>query len=360
MIVRLQWKPLQLFLWEIYARGEEKMKIGDCRLNAVSYLLEKKNIYFSPAMCLGIGEGYDFSFWVEKSGRFPSIVMMGRTSNCEEILLQNLSIRYEKFGNPSCNQEKNDSELQQILKQGHYALIYLDRYYLKYLENKFGRSHCGFHSVVLWDIDNSDLWGIHDALALDESVVAKLSIVEGRASKTQPFPSKYEGLYISEIADYTKLSDMDSLIYHAILNNMKRYSESYNSGLKALDSFSNQLKSLTALYLKYGHGDSLLRSQMILFFNYIHDFEDSHSFYRKLYAEFLEEAEIRFGCELESINEEFYKIGDEWIRISCLLNSTCQGNLSNVLNELAMMLERVVVEEKEAVDNLTDIVSKKI
>ena len=71
---------------------------GDCRQITISKLMEVNHIEISPPMCFGIGEGYDFRYWIEKSLKIPLIVLSGNYS-FEERLFDNLNVRYQKIIN---------------------------------------------------------------------------------------------------------------------------------------------------------------------------------------------------------------------------------------------------------------------
>ena len=73
------------------------MRLGDCNLGAASYLLKDKGLNITPEMCFGIGEGYGFSFWVEKSNWLPVVVIMGRTRSCEEDLFRKCISTFSLF-----------------------------------------------------------------------------------------------------------------------------------------------------------------------------------------------------------------------------------------------------------------------
>lgn len=325
------------------------MEIGDCRLSAISYLLYRDNIMLPPVMCFGLGEGYDFSFWVERSGRVPLIAIMGRTTDCESHLLNRLGVSFVDIGDSSATAQSNKQELESVLDEGRCVALTVDRYYLKALRDKFGPTHCGFHSLVVFkNTDNDDCYGVRDVLAPDIDTISKTEVSQARSSAIHPFPPLYRGCYLSDQAELAKRQQATSqvvdahMIYQAVESNMKQYRCADTRGIHALQSFVDQFahvtKSSTSSLKKL-----FLKVQIDFIVQMIAEVDDTHSFHRLLYKHFLQESQDRYDCAFPQAIREFSYLGSLW---EALVNKLADvkalptdARVTTLLDELRKILE---------------------
>lgn len=322
--------------------------MGDCRLGAISKLLEEKDIFISPAMCFGLGEGYDFNFWVEKNMQLPMIIILGRSINCEERLLENLAIPYKKIGNVNNTIEENEKELEDAFERGSRVFVTVDRYYLGYLHDKYGRSHCGFHSVVLSKSNNKSEYGIFDVLDKKTSVVSKEEIRKARAANVQPFSPNFEGFYIEnslklgEQADITK-----DKVLKVIEKNMTRFLEEKDCGIKAFSKFVNQLKILSKMCNDSGYKASFFKVQIKFLCKFIREFEDTHTFYRDVYKKFILEISIKYQINFSNSLKKLSNLSKKWSDLGEQIIKKEEEKMSKQLEFIIIELNELVKYERE-------------
>lgn len=272
--------------------------VGDCRLITMSKLLEKSSITLSPAMCFGIGEGYDFKYWIEKNLKVPMIVMMGN-NNCDETLLNNIGLNYEII-NASHN-------LDLILNCNNNVMVDVDRYYLDYLGSKFGRSHFGKHVLLLSKCDEQN-YLCFDALDDSISQIGKEVVEKARFSEIQPFPPEGKGIYLSDVS---QININEEIIKDVISNNMKQYISSDNHGIARFKSFIKQLEMLLPM-LGEGKQVAYFNVQLEFLCKYIREFETTQSFYRYIYRDFLNEVALEYKLQLENDIRRVEELGERW------------------------------------------------
>lgn len=243
---------------------------------------------------------------------------MGRTSDCESRLLNRLGVPFVDIGEPSATTQYNEQELESVLDKGRCVALTVDRYYLKALRDRFGPTHCGFHCLVVFkDTDSDDCYGVRDVLAPDIEAISKTEVSQARSSTIHPFPPLYRGCYLSDQTELARHQQTTSkivdahMIYQAVESNMKQYRCADTRGIHALQSFVDQFAHMTKT------SDSrvkklFLRVQIDFIIQMIAEVDDTHSFHRLLYKQFLQESQDRYDCAFPQAIREFSYLGSLW------------------------------------------------
>lgn len=313
------------------------MELGDCNLGAASYLLKDKGLNITPEMCFGIGEGYGFSFWVEKSNRLPIVVIMGRTRSCEENLFRKCGFDQVKIGSPLKSSNENSLELERLVNQNQKVCVQVDRYYIPRLREKFGASHCGAHCFVVAS-KSPNTFSLFDSLLPQESEIEKEVVALGRSSTYQPFSPEFNGYYIEGLT--SRRFEIDkNLLYTSVQKNMEKYRQDDNSGLRALFSFKNQFNTISGS-LPSVICEKFLGVQIGFLIQLISELEETHSFYRGIYKNFLIQAQ-QIGCTFESSIQLFEELEKRWVAISNKLYTLRDFSLSEKISILITFLDEV-------------------
>lgn len=326
---------------------------GDCRNITISKMLRNENIILSPAMCFGLGECYDFKYWIDRKSKFPMMIIMGRDHDGEIKLLNNLKLSVKTIGNLNKSIEDNMDEMNVVLKDGKDVLINVDRYFLNYFDKKFNSYHCGWHSVLVekaLDMDSENIiYSVFEPLLDEEKEISAQSLAKGRSSECGPFSPEFYGFYISE-----KLKDVNidfQFVKETIKRNFERY-VSEDGGIYSLNKFKENMlclkdESITQSNIIY------IKMQLNFMSKYILEYENTHTFYRKVYAYFLEEIDENYKLNnLAQEKKNFELLGDEWHDLGNLMMNYDKKISSTYIEKVEKLINSILENEKTAAGEL--------
>ena len=310
--------------------------MSDCRLITVSELLRR----------LGLSEGYDFNYWIEKNIKIPMLVMTGKSKN-EKKLFDNLGVQYQLIN--------EDTDLESTVMQRKNVIVNVDRYYLDYLSKRFGRTHFGQHAILLSEGDEYS-YTCFDALDNTVDSLSKDVVAMARASKIQPFPPNHEGFYILQNRA-VKLTG--TVVSMAIKRNMDAFLHSKDHGISRLESFIGQLELILSM-IGVGNYAKYFDVQIDFLCKYIREFESTKSFYRYAYEEFLKEARESYSLPIENCIKMCVQLGDAWYRMGeDLISYRHQNDSATVkLKQIADSLRTIVELERRFAEELSAACTK--
>lgn len=336
------------------------MNYGDCRSITLSKMLRENECEISPQMIFGVGNGYDFLYWIEKSTKYPMIVTLGRNLKTEFSFLESLKIKIQKEGNTNLTADQNMEILNNILQTGKSVLINVDRYYLKYLKEEYNNYHCGHHSILIYSYqqsDNGKIYRIYDALDENIKTCSELEIKLGASSQCKPFAPDFQMFYIK---DPKKNIEIDfEIVKRSIKENITNYLESEKGGLISLRRFVFEILSIREQLREEPKLKMYIKLQMNFIYSYIEEFEYTKSFYRGVYSKFLEEVKDNYGIkELEVNIGEFKELANLWREIALIIRENSKGNIETLLDTLEDNLNNICNKEEEAMMNLLQTINK--
>lgn len=332
---------------------------GDCRSITISKMLNYIDIDFTPAMCFGLGQGYDFRYWIEKDSKVPMIVTLGRNLDSEENLLNELGLTVKKLGNIEKSTDENMAELDSILKQKENVFLNVDRFYLDYLKEKLNPYHFGNHSILVkgvTNIENQKKYMVYDALIDDVRYVSDYEIKLGRESKYKPCSPDYYGFYIEGNKSCNKIGFNE--IKDSINRNLNRYLYKKGNGIDAFNKFIRELTGLEESLISNDEIKLYLKLQMNFISRYILEFENTNSFYRKVYSEFLKEVDKKYKLNSFHRNiKEFSLLGDDWNRLGSKIANKSTEDINKALIDIKTDLKILCKNEQTAAENLLNSIN---
>lgn len=325
---------------------------GDCRNITISRMLENLNVNLSPVMCFGLGECYDFRYWIDKKATFPMIIIMGRNFNGEVRLLNNFNIKVKTIGDITKSVKENMLEVNKLLNEDKNVFLNVDRYYLDYLDRQDNKYHCGWHSVLIEKLINEDnqlRYTVFEPLLNEHKLLSYQSLAKGRSSECSPFSPEFYGFYIEENHEVNIGFDLVKML---IERNFRSFLKENDSGIYYLKKFKDNISCF--------HNESLVKSnvmyvklQLNFMSKYILEYENTQSFYRKVYAEFLKEVDRNF--KLNSIGIEarnFELLGEQWNKLGNLMLNYDKDISNNYIDKLEASINSIIENEKTSAEEL--------
>lgn len=288
--------------------------MSDCRLITISELLKRKGIDLSPCMCFGLSEGYDFNYWIEKEIKVPLLVIVGKNQN-ENLLFDNLNIQYKEID--------SGIDIDILINDGENLMIDVDRYYLDYIGNKFGRTHFGKHALLISKSDEYN-YSCFDALDKNVSLISREIVSKARTSNIKPFPPDSHGVYL--LSDSSAIIDKEYIL-RIISKNMNSFLSSNEHGIIKIKSFIRQLE-LIASMVNNGKYAVFFNVQLEFLCKYIREFESTQSFYRLVYCDFLKEINDKYALLIDNNIDLCLKLGDVWHTIGIEMDDMKKRNIS--------------------------------
>lgn len=291
-----------------------RKRMSDCRLITISELLKRKGIDLSPCMCFGLGEGYDFNYWIEKNVKVPMLVIVGKNKN-ESLLFDNLNIQYKEID--------SSIDINALINEDENLIIDVDRYYLDYISNKFGRTHFGKHVLLISKGDDCN-YSCFDALDRNISTISKDVVAKARTSDIKPFPPNSRGLYL--LSKTSTILNRDYII-RIVNKNMEVFLNSNDHGINKFNSFLRQLE-LIASMIDNGKYAVFFNVQLEFLCKYIREFESTQSFYRLVYFDFLKEINNKYALSIDNNIDLCLKLGNAWHKIGSEMNDMKKQNIA--------------------------------
>jgi len=286
----------------------------DCRVQCIRDIIEYHSGYhISSTMCFGLGEGLDFLYWQETKTKIPVLVILGRSLNCEQTLCQKMDLNMAviKPDTEDLNTTSN-MELIYFINKQKPVMVDVDRYFLDYLAVKFGRSHFGFHSLLIVGYRNVDdlEFALYDFLSNDLIWFPSSKLSLARTSAWQPFAP--ERKFYTFNTKHIRSIDSKLISCSIEANCKKLLNCNGKSGIAAMSLLSDEILGLVQ-YMNSSQSMHVINLQIKLIVSYIKEFESSGTFYRRIYSNFLKEASEFEGLgDLEGFSCELSVIADKW------------------------------------------------
>ncbi len=154
-----------LFLDNYYHSTEN---IVDCQIMHLKDICMTIGLPFSGAMCFGISEGYDFTYWLDRTSKIPCLIMLGRSQKVLDVFFDKIGVMYDI--KTILTESDFQNSVENYIKLNHVPLVYADRYYLRYLEQKYNRAHFGNHMISINGLrkkDNEISFAVYDVISDD-------------------------------------------------------------------------------------------------------------------------------------------------------------------------------------------------
>lgn len=310
-----------------------------CITTSLKNLFEYHNLHLSEEMIFGLSGGVAFIYWYMKF--MPAPFVGGRYGKIEDMVETVNRIGGNANFFQTSSSQKGYQGLKEQLEKGEPTLVFVDMPYLSYLDLP-DSAHFGGHSVVVYGIDEAkNLVYISDRGTKGFTATIE-ELEKARNSKFQPFSPKNKLLKIQ----YPQKIDQQKLkegIKTSIKNscNIMLHPPITNFGLRGMQKWAD-------LVLKWPKQfkDSDLFSCLFNVFIYIEVGGTGGSFFRNMYAKFLEEsADILKIPELKEVAKLFKNSAKLWSEIAKTALSDSWPALKNV-RELMVKKNRIFEEQK--------------
>jgi len=253
-----------------------------CETTALKRVLGYHGLSLSEEMLLGLGGGISFIYWYMKMMPSPFIGgRYGKGPDFPKDICRRISGSTTVMETGSA--KKGYEELKALLRAGEPAVVYGDMVYLPYLTIP-EVAHFGGHVFVVFGIDEAnDEVHIYD-IGINPVTVTLTDLARARGSKFPPFPPKHRLLKIDYPKEIGNLKeDIKESIRECYQNMLKPPIK--NIGLLGLEKWSK----IVVKWPQQFSGINLLGALMNGFI-YIETGGTGGSAFRKMYAQFLEEA----------------------------------------------------------------------
>lgn len=310
-----------------------------CITTSLKNLFEYHKLHLSEEMVFGLSGGVAFIYWYMKF--MPAPFVGGRFGKIEDIVETVKRIGGKANFFQTASNQKGYQELKEQLEKGEPTLVFVDMPYLSYLDLP-NNAHFGGHSIVVYGInEEKNLVYISDRGK--KGVVATIEELEkARNSKFQPFSPKNKLLkiYYPQKIDQQKLKEGIKASIKNSCNIMLRPPIT-NFGLKGMQKWAD-------LVLKWPKQFKNSDLFLCLFnvFIYIEVGGTGGSFFRNMYAKFLEEsADILNKPKLKEVAKLFKNSAKFWSEIAKTALPDSWPALKNV-RELMINKNRIFEEQK--------------
>jgi hypothetical protein len=284
----------------------------DCHYLQMRNACHYDGLNLSANMCFGLAGSLDFLFWIEKKSIAPHIALSGRKSEAVAPFFEAIGTPAKKLQIP---QEDLDEQIISCIDHKQHLFVLLDRYYLEYLREYFPPNHFGMHIVSIVGIRESDKgieYAVHDFHQGDPVWVSSATINTARQANCQPLlPDNY--CYIIDEVQPVSEDRLRAQAKLKIAAMTEAMISSKDSGLSAFELFNRELESIIAADL--GKYEKVLKFQLKVLETFTR-YDDTKSFYRRAYAEFLKECSETFGFSpLKPFTERAFEIADTWAQV---------------------------------------------
>jgi len=304
-------------------------------------LLNVANYYghnLSEAMCFGLGSGIWFLY--QRNDKLsPSVFFIGRCYSLESSFFRNLGLelRWHKSNLFPW------VEMSAWIDRDVPVIILTDLYYLNYYHTN---THFGGHSVTLVGYDSERKIAFlvdTERKGLQETSLSSLQ--KAMSSKKIPFPLENPWVAV----EYFSLGDLKSAITTALRVNCKRMlmPKRDNEGILGLKKFAAEMM----LWKNFKDFTWCARYA----YQVIEKRGTGGSGYRKLYADFIAEAE-KYRPELAGLgaHEKMIEISLNWTSLANVLKSMSENGPAE-LKDAACLVRDISIQEEEffrAIDSI--------
>ena len=297
-------------------------------------LLRSVGLDVSEAMCLGLGSGLGFIYFRNPRGTPPSRIFYGRTTALEHDLCAHLALDFEEGADDDADHAWRAAK--DWIDRGVPLLLHVELSQLPYYHT---RTPFPGHRVVLAGYDDAHRVAFladTDFPGLQE--VSYETLVAARSAQIAPIPLHNEWLAIEPTRRHVPVADavIVALRDNALAMDLDRAPHQGVMGMETLaEDFGNWADAPdAALCAKFGYQNIEVRGT-------------GGGFFRRMYAQFIREAEtmdgrlgaVKLAETMEQIAEEWSAFGRLLQRIAAEQDRAAFGDASRAIRRLAMREE---------------------
>ena len=306
-----------------------------CETVATGNLLRHAGLDLSEPMLFGLGEGIGFAIFVQKNQPAPFIGGRVRPENITKALARNLSL--DVAFRQTRSARKAWANMASFIDAGHPVAIKLDCYYLDYFSSDF---HFAAHYVAAYGYDNTQIFVVDTQQQGGARKTSRARFQEGRLWKGPMASNALSWTVTRPKAD----PDWHDVLTQAIRANAQAYTTPpiRNFGARGIRK---------AATLIPGWKDTVAPDQIALTGQLIEDAGTGGGLFRRLYADFLTEAnEVLHSDLIAEAADLIRAAGGGWTHVSLGLQTA--GTHPGVLDDVAQRLLEISEIETRAFELL--------
>lgn len=339
---------------------------NNCRAVALSTVLKYYGYPLSEAMCFGLGGSYDFVCSDIEYGFNKSYTIVAGNSENDFFNISKLFDLDYKILQPSTEEEAKSIIYKEIIdKSPIIAKVTINKYIselpMSMTSNreameifKLIRSSAGNHVTVINNIGPKKI-SLCEPNIFEPNIVSwkKFNNAMCPKGKTLNHPARIIHL-IKPKKQFEEIeSNMNTLIKKAIKNNMKIYLNSNGKwgGIRAIEDLSEKI------YCRSDERKMLINAKI---FNFFCDIVTGGGFYRRLYANFLKEANKKYLMDdnIIEIAKEYNIISKKWSDISKEISSNYKDINEEGIEKISKDIKKMYEIERITCEKLFERVRK--
>ncbi len=317
-----------------------------CGTTAMRDLLLFVGLDFSEAMCLGLSSGLGFTYFRNPRGTPPSHIFYGRTATLEHDLCAHLALDFEAGTDENADRAWRNAK--DWIDRGVPLLLHVELSQLPYYHT---RTPFPGHRVVLVGYD--DAW--RRALLADTGLpglqqVSYETLVKARTAQIPPILLHNEWLVIKSALPRVSVRDavVTALRDNALAMDLDR---APHLGIMGMETLAEDFENWTdvpdwVLCAKFAYQNIEVRGT-------------GGGFFRKMYAQFLREAEtIDKRLRGVGLAETMEQIADEWSAFGKLLRRIAAGQDRAAYAQASRAMRRLAMREENFWGKVIDTVGR--
>ncbi|MFI6662049.1 BtrH N-terminal domain-containing protein [Streptomyces sp. NPDC050523] len=282
-----------------------------CETTTLRNMIRHAGADISEPMLFGLGQGIDFQYWDAPDPGHGTPMLTGRIGPA--LLSRNacsaLGVELRESRAPDA--ESARAAAVQLLEAGHVVGMSVDIFHLDYFSS---RSHFASHYIALYGLDDSLAHVVDTDQQGGAQTLPEESLRRARASDEGFMPTPHLQMYVEQLpARLTTDTDavLREQIWPAILLTAQRMAGESGPrfGLGALRRAASEIAEWSDTLAGADEPDEMVQG-VGRFWRYA---GTGGANFRKLYREFLLEAQQRYGDgELDPFVEDFGDIQQQW------------------------------------------------
>ena len=334
-----------------------------CRAAAISSVMNYYGYCLSEAMCFGIGEAFDF---LSSDTRFRKnkIYKCFCGNNENDIFRFSEQMRVSIQVYRPENKEKTKEIIERLIDQDKpvIARVSINKYMhllpgmaVNNLESmktvfKIINGAAGNHVTVISNTGKNKVM-IHEPNIVLPIILPWEKLLEAMNPRNASVRHPSNTLYLMTPSVPAEIMQMEEnmrpIIWNAIYNNMKNYlfAQGAWSGIKHIELHGRELLNIEK--------KNELKKDAVLF-RFFCDIVTGGGFYRRLYAQFLKEANERYLHDriIEEATGKYFGLSRKWSRISKKIIEYSQKPSDGCYCELEREWKEISLLEKELAEKL--------
>ncbi len=310
-----------------------------CESTALINMLRNRRIDLSEPLVFGLGRGLSFLYWDAKN--MPHPFLGGRVKPDHLMVNATEALGLELICQETTSRSKAEATLVEALDDGEVVGLKLDRFHLDFCRDDH---HFAAHYLACIGHDDGQ-FVVVETTTYGVQTTSTASMAEARAAKG-PMSSRNLSLRLGTAQlDQAGLSD-------ACIASIQTTAEDFlhppikNLGHKGIDRTASLMRDW---FETLDEPDSAL----VQIGQSMEDNGTGGGFFRTLWAQFLEEAADITGRDgIEPIVDRYHAISARWTEVSDLLKQADEEALSDA----ASIVEALATEEREAMEDLLEVV----